>query len=94
LAPRTPDNITRHELIGLEAEVLDDTNPCNINTRGTVIDETMNTLIIDDGGNRKRVAKKNAVFKFRLDGEAVRVEGWALSGRPEDRVKKKIKRRW
>jgi ribonuclease P protein subunit POP4 len=93
LAPRTPENITRHELVGLEAEVLEDSNPCNVNTRGTVIDETMNTLIIDDGG-AKRIAKKNAVFKFKFNGKSVKVEGWALAGRSEDRVKKKIKRRW
>jgi ribonuclease P protein subunit POP4 len=93
LATRTPENITRHELIGLEAEVLEDSNPYNMNTRGTVIDETMNTLVIDDDG-AKHVAKKNAVFKFKLNGKPVKVEGWALSGRPEDRVKKNIKRRW
>ena len=93
MAPRTPENITRHELVGLEAEVMKDSNPCNVNTRGTVIDETMNTLVIDDGG-AKRIAKKNAVFKFKLNGKSVKVEGWVLAGRSEDRVKKKIKRRW
>ncbi len=93
MAPRTPGNITRHELIGLEAEVLDDANPCNIKTRGTVIDETMNTVVID-GGGAKRIAKKNAVFKFMLNGKSVKVDGWALLGRPEDRIKKKLKRRW
>ncbi len=90
---RTPDNITSHELVGLEAEVLNDSNPCNVNTRGTVIDETMNTLVIDDGG-AKSIAKKNAVFKLRLNGETVEVKGWAIQGRPEDRVKRKIKRSW
>jgi ribonuclease P protein subunit POP4 len=89
----TPNSITRHELVGLEAEVLHDSNPCNINTRGTVVDETMNTLVIDDGGE-KRIIKKNAVFKFMLNDEIVKVEGWAISGRPEDRVKRKNKRRW
>jgi ribonuclease P protein subunit POP4 len=93
LVPLTPVNITRHELVGLEAEVLNDTNSCNINTRGTVVDETMNTLVID-GGEEKRIIKKNAVFRFRLNDEIVEVEGWAISGRPEDRVKRKIKRRW
>jgi len=93
LVPRTPENITRHELIGLEAEVLENSNPYNVNIRGIVIDETMNTLVIDDGG-AKRIAKKNAVFKFKLKGKSVKVEGWALASRPEDRVKKKIKRRW
>lgn len=93
MVPPTSYNVTRHELVGLEAEVLHDSNLCNINTRGTVIDETMNTLVIDDGG-AKRIIKKNAVFKFRLNDEIVKVEGWAISGRPEDRVKRKIKRRW
>jgi len=89
----TLNSITRHELMGLEAEILLDSNPCNINTRGTVVDETMNTLVIDSEG-AKRIIKKNAVFKFRLNDEIVKVEGWAISGRPEDRVKRKIKRRW
>jgi RNase P/RNase MRP subunit p29 len=53
----------------------------------------LNTLVIDSGG-ATRIIKKNAVFKFRLIDEIVKVEGWAISGRPEDRVKRKIKRRW
>jgi ribonuclease P protein subunit POP4 len=85
--------ILNHELIGLEAEVLEDSNPSNMRIRGAVTDETMNTIVIDCGG-AKRVAKKNAVFKFKLDGEAVKVEGSALQGRPEDRVKRTNKRRW
>ncbi|MBN2335326.1 ribonuclease P protein component 1 [Candidatus Bathyarchaeota archaeon] len=93
MALRTPQNILRHELIGLEAEVLDYSNHCNTKIRGTVIDETMNTLVIG-GDGAKRVAKKNAVFKFKLNGKSVKVEGRALAGRPEDRVKKTIKRRW
>jgi ribonuclease P protein subunit POP4 len=85
--------ILNHELIGLEAKVLEDSNPSNVCIKGAVIDETMNTIVIDSDG-AKRVAKKNAVFKFKLNGEAVKVEVSALQGRPEDRVKKTIKRRW
>ncbi|TRO54304.1 ribonuclease P protein subunit [Candidatus Bathyarchaeota archaeon] len=90
--PKTHE-ILNHELIGLEAEVLEDSNLSNMCIKGTVIDETMNTLIIKCNGD-KRIAKKNAVFKFKLNSEAVKVEGSALQGRPEDRVKKTIKRRW
>lgn len=93
MAPRTPENITRHELVGLEAEVIADSNPCNVSTRGKVIDETMNTLVIGDGG-AKRIIKNNAVFRFRLNGRFVEVEGWVISGRPEDRIKRKDKHRW
>jgi ribonuclease P protein subunit POP4 len=86
-------NILRHEIIGMETEVLSDSNPANISFRGRVIDETMKTLVIRGTGTR-RIAKKDAVFKFLLDGVAVKVEGKALMGRPEDRVKKQNKRKW
>jgi ribonuclease P protein subunit POP4 len=91
-APRAHE-ILHHELIGLEAEVLEDSNPSNVGVRGTVVDESLNTVVIGDERER-RVAKKDAVFKFTLNGEVVKVEGRALQGRPEDRVKKTIKRRW
>ena len=86
-------NILQNEIIGLEAEVLSDSNSENIRIRGKVIDETMKTLVIRGKGTW-RIAKKDAVFKFLLDGVAVKVEGKALMGRPEDRVKKQNKRKW
>ena len=86
-------NILQNEIIGLETEVLSDSNPVNVGIRGKVIDETMKTLVIRGMGTHK-IAKHYAVFKFFLDGTAVKVEGKALMGRPEDRVKKKIKRKW
>jgi ribonuclease P protein subunit POP4 len=90
---QTSNNILQHELIGLEIEVLEDNNICNKGIKGKVIDETMNTLIIKTNV-KKRIAKKNAVFKFKLKGEAVKVEGRALISRPEDRLKKANKRKW
>ena len=74
-------------------EVLQDSNPSNVKLRGKVVDETMKTLVIQSAG-LKRIAKKDAVFKFSLDGVAVKVEGKYLIGRPEDRVKKQNKRKW
>ena len=91
-APKAHE-ILNHELVGLTVEVLEDSNSSNVCMKGVVIDETMNTIIVESCG-AKRVAKKNAVFKFNLNGEAVKVEGSALQGRPEDRVKKTIKRKW
>ncbi len=74
-------------------EVLKDSNPSNVKLRGKVVDETMKTLVIQSTG-LKRVAKKDATFKFSLDGTAVKVEGRTLVGRPEDRVKKQKKKKW
>lgn len=95
MTPLTAKNIVRHELIGLDIEVAEDRNPSNISIRGTVIDETRNTLLIQQGEKAKRVAKETAIFRFKLpDGTAVEVEGSTLVGRPEDRVKRKMKRGW
>jgi ribonuclease P protein subunit POP4 len=95
MTPITPRNILRHELIGLDVEVVQDRNPSNISIRGRVIDESRNTLVIQQEGRAKRVAKGTAVFRFRLpDRVVVEVEGSALVGRPEDRVKRKTKRGW
>ena len=73
--------------------MLEDSNPTNTHIRGKVIDETKNTLVIR-GNGIKRIAKKGAIFKFNLDGIAVKIEGKTLIGRPEDRVKKQTKRKW
>jgi RNase P/RNase MRP subunit p29 len=73
--------------------VLQDSNLGNVNIRGKVIDETKNMLVIRGIGT-KRIAKKDAVFKFLLDGVAVKVEGKHLIGRPVDRVKKQSKKKW
>ncbi len=86
-------NILKDELIGLEIEVLSDSNPANVRIRGKVVDETMKTLVIR-GERTWKIAKKDAIFRFNLDGAAVKVEGKTLIGRPEDRVKKQTKKKW
>ncbi len=95
MTPITARNILRHELIGLDVEVVRASNPSQVSIRGRVVDESRNTLLIQRGDARKRVAKHAAVFRFKLpDGTAVEVDGSAIVGRPEDRVKRKLKRGW
>ncbi|QOJ78208.1 ribonuclease P protein component 1 [Infirmifilum lucidum] len=90
-----PRNILRHELIGLQAEVVEARNPYLVGIRGIVLDETKNTLVIGEpGGGRKTVLKFQAVFRFILpDGTKVLVDGKYLVGRPEERLKK-LYHRW
>ncbi len=94
MTPITPGNVLRHELIGLDVKVVKDSNPDNISITGKVIDETRNMIVIRQREEAKRVAKRDALFLFTLPGAKVEVEGSALIGRPEDRVKRKLKRRW
>ena len=94
MTPVTPGNILRHELIGLDVKVVRDSNPCNTSLSGRVIDESRNTIVIEHRGEAKRIAKQDALFLFSLPEGNVEVEGKALVGRPEDRVKRKQRRRW
>jgi len=87
--------IVQGELIGLDAKVVKSTNPSNIGISGKVIDETRNTLVIRQNEENRVVIKETAVFQFALpNGTMVEVVGTAISGRSEDRVKRKPKRRW
>lgn len=87
--------ITQSELIGLNAKVTKSTNKDSVGITGTVIDETRNTLIIRHNNTDKTVPKETTVFQFTLpNGSIVEVEGDAITGRPEDRVKKKPRRQW
>ncbi len=87
--------IVQNELIGLYARVVKSTNPTNVGIFGKVIDETRNTLVIRQNEEDKVLIKETAVFQFTLPNRTiVEVEGKAISGRPEDRVKRKSKRRW
>jgi len=92
---RTPKNILRHELIGVEAKVVRSTHKGYVGIKGLVVDETKNTITILQGGRKKMVVKEVSTFRFKLpDGTIVEVEGKMLVGRPEDRVKRRITKLW
>ncbi|MCD6590423.1 MAG: ribonuclease P protein component 1 [Candidatus Aenigmarchaeota archaeon] len=89
----TPENIVRHELIGLEAKIIDSRNKKNIGISGKVIDETRNTLVIEKPNGRiVKLIKEENIFLFKIDKLWVKVEGKLLVARPEDRIKKKFKK--
>lgn len=92
--PITPHNIARHELIGLECAVLKSGNMKQEGIRGTVADETRNTIAIMKNEKIAKVAKAGAEFAFTLpSGKRVKVEGSLLVARPENRIKMKL-RKW
>ncbi len=83
------------EFIGLKAKVVDSSNSDSVGISGTVVDETRNTFSLRRKDADKVVIKDSSVFHFSMsDGTIVEVDGRVLVGRPEDRLKKKIKRRW
>jgi len=90
----TPE-IVQHEFIGLEVKVAKSTNPDCVGIKGRVIDETRNTFVLMKNGVERRVIKETSVFHFRYpDGTIVEIDGKLLVGRPEDRIKKPVRRLW
>jgi len=83
------------EFIGMDAKVVKSTNSSCIDIKGTIIDESRNTLTIRRSNKDAIVVKNTSIFNFvTADGTIVEVDGTIIVGRPEDRVKKNLKRQW
>jgi ribonuclease P protein subunit POP4 len=80
-------NLRKHELIGLDVEVVMATDPTQERLRGRIVDETRNTLVLEVRGDEKRIPKSGSRFRFDIQG-GVEVDGDEIRFRPEDRVKK------
>ncbi|MBS7656811.1 MAG: ribonuclease P protein component 1 [Candidatus Bathyarchaeia archaeon] len=89
------ESFLQHELIGLETKVVRSSNRSQIGIRGKILDETQKTLTVLHGNKEKRIVKETSTFLFTLpDKTIIEVDGKVLVGRPEDRVKKTLRRRW
>ncbi len=90
----SPD-IIRYEFIGTQALVAKSLHQDYVGLSGRVIGETRNTFTLLDQGQAKSIIKEFSVFNFTFDdGTVVDVDGKLLVGRPEDRIKKTVKRLW
>jgi ribonuclease P protein subunit POP4 len=90
----TPD-IIRQEFIGTEGRITRSSHVGYVGLRGQVLYETKNTFVIQHEGKMKSVVKESAVFHFKFpDGTVVEIDGKLLVGKPEDRLKKIVKRLW
>lgn len=87
----TPDNVVRHELIGLHAKVVQAKNPANLGIAGKIVDESYKTLTITTKKGDKRIFKESITLQLQLpDKRKVEIEGALLVARPWDRIKKKF----
>lgn len=74
----------RGELIGRYVEVI--SKGCSV--KGTVVDETKNTFVVESAGTEKTVPKRGNEFVFTYNGERITIRGSEIQHRPEDRIKK------
>jgi ribonuclease P protein subunit POP4 len=87
--------IVHSEFIGKEAKIAKSRHSDYLGASGRVVDETRNTFILREGEKRRIIVKESAFFHFRFpDGTVVEIDGKLLTGRPEDRLKKTVRRLW
>ena len=90
----TPD-IIREEFVGTNGTIVSSPHSGYLDVKGMVRGETRNTFLIEQQGEMKRIVKDQAVFHFKFsDGTVVEINGKLLVGKPEDRIKKIMKRLW
>ncbi len=82
--------VLARDWIGMEVEVIESPNPCEVGIRGVVIDETMNTLRIKSERGSKIIAKKYRWFRVNVDGVYFKVKGDLITFRPEERIMRGI----
>ncbi len=70
-------------VIGSRIAVTGSTDPTKVGRTGTVVLETMKTLVLSEGGRTVRIEKAGSTF--RVEGLKAEVSGAELAGRLEDR---------
>ena len=90
---RNETNLPKHELVGLRLRVVEAKDRGMIGMEGTVVDETRETLVIEEGRTRI-IPKRGALLEVTLDdGSLALLRGDDIAYRPEDRVKRASHRR-
>ncbi|MDP3916948.1 MAG: ribonuclease P protein subunit [Nanoarchaeota archaeon] len=85
-------DIPRAEFIGRTIEVVGAENPSLIGIKGKIVNDTKSTFEIEKkDGQTKKLVKKQVTIKTKIQGKTVIIEGEILQGKPEERLKKKIK---
>ncbi len=86
-----PDDVLRYELIGLHIEVTGSSNRSLIGLHGKVVEETRNTITIEENNKEKKLVKGQITLATTINGKKITINGELLIGRPEERLKKKFK---
>ncbi|MFC3477142.1 ribonuclease P protein component 1 [Halobacterium litoreum] len=69
----TPETLPRHELVGLHVRVVESTDQSRVGIEGRVVDETMQTLLVESHSTDSgvtQIPKRGARFEFELTDEA------------------------
>ena len=86
----TVDTISRHELIGLNTEIVKSTNQEVIGLNGTIINETKSMFTINTKKGIKNIPKSVNDWKFIIEGKETTINGSKIAKRSFERIGAKI----
>jgi len=82
----TADNITSHEFVGLNTEIVQSTNLQVVGLNGRIINETKSMFTINTEKGVKTIAKSTNSWRFSIENKDMIVEGSKITKRPFDRL--------
>ena len=82
----SPQNVLRHELIGLDVLVSGASNPLHRGICGRIIDETKNLVVIMTITGVKRIPKMHTRFQLYFGSRIVEIDGSVMALAPEKRI--------
>ena len=77
-------NVRNMPWLGRSISVISSSDPTLVGNSGLIIDETMRTIKIQQGGQQLTMAKN--VIRFTIDEEQDVIDGSLVKQRPEDRI--------
>ena len=86
----TAENISSHEFIGLQTEIIESSNDELKGLKGKIVDETKSMFVIETTKGMKKIPKAHNKWKFNIQDQDVILFGESLCKRPSDRVRMKL----
>ena len=86
----TTDNITTHEFIGLDTEIIDSSNQEIVGLNGRIVNETKSMFTINTKKGTKSIAKHTNSWKFSVENKDIVIEGTKIAKRSFDRIGAKV----
>jgi ribonuclease P protein subunit POP4 len=83
----TPENVHRHELIGLQAKIKQSTEPSRNKIKGKITNETKNTITIQTTNGEKKIPKNETTFEIKIGNQKKILKGKKINAKPCDRIK-------
>ncbi len=83
-------NVRNMPWLGRNISVVSSSDPTLVGNSGLIIDETMRTILIQQGEQKLTMAKN--VIRFTIDEDKDVIDGSLVKQRPEDRIHRRYRK--